>query len=131
MGFPNILYTLVPCAYFCRCICGRGLNTLGGLLLLLLTSTLKSLTSASATLGRVTLIGAVLVGFSKLDNTPIALMMLLSVNGISRFCFDFIAAVNSSSAFVAQLATAFSGKSNFDGMNTYVSVCQFSLVHGI
>ena len=42
--------------------------------------------------------------------------------------FDFIAAVNFSSAPIAQLATAFSGNPNFDGMNTYVSVCLFLLV---
>ena len=58
--------------------------------------------------------------------------MLLLVNGISQFRFDFIAAVNSSSALVAQsAAAAFSGDSNFDGINTYASVCLFPRVVGI
>ena len=72
-----------------------------------------------------------IVGYNKLDNTLIALLMLLLVNGISQFLFDFIAAVNSSSAFVAQSAAACAGNPNFDGMNTYVSVCLFPLVVGI
>ena len=71
------------------------------------------------------------VGCNKFDNTPIALLMLLSVNCISRFHFSFIATVNSSGALVAQSAAAFSGNSNFDGMNTYLSVCLFPFVNGI
>ena len=47
---------------------------------------------------------ACVVGFNKLGNTPITLLMLLLVNDMSQFCFDFIAAVNSSSTFVAGLA---------------------------
>ena len=73
---------------------------------------------------------ACLAGCNKSDNTPIVLLMLLLVNGMSRFRFAFIAAVNSSNAVVALSAAAFSGNSNFDGMNTYVSVCLFPLVNG-
>ena len=61
---------------------------------------------------------ACLAGCNKSDNTPIVLLMLLLVNGASRFRFAFIAAVNSSSAIVALSATAFAGNSNFEGMNT-------------
>ena len=77
------------------------------------------------------LVVARVVGCNKSDNTLIALLMLLSVNGISRFCFAFIATVNSSSALVARFAAAFLGYSNFDSMNIYVSVCLFPIVDGI
>ena len=50
------------------------------------------------------------------------------MNDISQFSFAFIAAVNSFSAVVARSSAAFCGNSNFDGMNTYVSVCLFPLV---
>ena len=69
-------------------------------------------------LGRVTLGVACLAGCNKSNNTPIALLILLLVNGMSQFLFAFIAAVNSSSAVVALSAAAFAGNSNFDGMNT-------------
>ena len=70
-------------------------------------------------------------GCNKSENTPIALLILLSMNGISRFRFAFIATVNSSSAVVVRSAAAFCGNSNFDGMNTYISMCLFPLVDGI
>ena len=93
-------------------------------LLVLLITTLGCYTSRSNTLGRVSVlvVFTCVVGCNKSDNTLIALFVLLSVNGISRFRFAFIAVVNSSSAVVAQSATVFFGNSNFDGMNTYVSV---------
>ena len=62
------------------------------------------------------------VSFNRLDNTPIALLMLLLVNWMFLFCFDFITIVNSSSTFVVQMPVAFAGNSHFDGMNRYVSV---------
>ena len=112
----------------------EGLNTLGvciSLLWLLLLSTLGRCASPFATLGRVAvLVVAHLVGCNKSDNIPIALLILLSLNGISQFYFAFIAAVNSSSAVVAWSAATFCGNSNFDGMNTYISVCLSSLVDG-
>ena len=100
--------------------------------MLLLLTTLECYTSRLDTLGRVAVLVVVacVVGCNKSDNTPIALLILLSVNGISRFRFAFIAALNSSSAVVAQSAAAFAGNSNFDGMNTYVSVCLFPRVDG-
>ena len=146
VGSPNILYTLVARAYFCLCTVALGLSTLGGgtslfvllftfgrcaSLLLLLLSTLGRCAATSDTLGRVAVLTvARVVGFNKFDNTPMALLMLLSVNDISRFLFAFIAAVNSSSTVVALSAATISGNSNFDGMNTYASVCLFPLVDG-
>ena len=65
-------------------------------------------------------VAARVVGFNKFDHTPMALLLILSVNGISQFRFAFIAAVNYFSAFVARSAAAFSGNLNFVGKNTYV-----------
>ena len=61
------------------------LFTLGLLLFLLLLSTLGGCTPTSNTLGQVALLlhTARVVGFNKFDNTPIALLMILLVNGIS------------------------------------------------
>ena len=117
LGARTLLVVVVP-------VCVRSL---------LLLSTLGRCTSRSDTLGRVAvlLVVARLAGCNNSDNTPIALLILLSVNGMSRFRFAFTAAVNSSSAVVALSAAAFAGNSNFDGMNTYVSVCRFPLVDGI
>ena len=99
---------------------------------MLLLTTLGRFTLRSDTLGRVAVlvVGACVVGCNKPDNTPIALLIFLSMNGISRFCFAFIAAVNSSSAVVARSAAEFFSSLSFDGMNTYVSVCLFPLVDG-
>ena len=153
-GSLNILYTLFPFEYFCWYTFALGLSNLGGrtslvvllfnlwcctslslllLLLLLLLSTLGLCTSTSDTLGWV---GVLLVNFwccwfNKFENTLMVLLVLLLVNGISQFCFDFITAVNSSSAFVAQFAAVFPGSFNFDGMNIYVSLCLFPCVVGI
>ena len=101
--------------------------------MLLLLPTLYRCASHSNTLGRtaVLVVVARVVDCNKSNNTPVTLLILLSVNSISLFRFAFIAAVNSSSALVAQSAAKSLGNSNFDGMNTYVSVCLFPLVDGI
>ena len=127
LGARTLLVVVVP-------VCVRSLlllSTLGRCTsILLLLFTLGRCTT-SDTLGRVAVVVACLVGCNKSDNTPIALLILLSVNGMSRFRFAFIAAVNSSSAVVALSAAAFAGNSNFDGMNTYVSGRTVNLAESI
>ena len=99
--------------------------------MLLLLTTLGRCTSPFDTLGQVVvLVVARAVGCNNFNNTPIALLIHLSVNGISQFHFAFIVAMNSSKAVVARSAAVFCGNLNFDGMNMYVSVCLFPLVDG-
>ena len=63
-------------------------------------------------------------------NASITLLILVVLKGSCLVTGCFITDVNSSSAMVAQSAAAFSGSSNFDGINTYVSVFCIPLVLG-
>ena len=75
---------------------------------------------SSATLGDATSpLEVVSLCDDKMDEScRMALLILLSVKGIPLDVFDRIAAVNSSSACVAQSAAAVCGSSNFVGRKT-------------
>ena len=96
---------------------------------LLLLTTLGRGSSWFDTLGRVAVLVVIVrvVGCIKFDNTTIALLILLSVNGILHFRFTVIAAVSSSNVVVGRSTAAFYGDSNFDGMHTHISMCLFPL----